>query len=678
MSKTKNLATFVLLLLALLLLPGALHAQTIPITGHVTSISGSSSQQMSVKFQLTYCQGNVPLIYGTATAAQSVVTFTPDANGLISGSIYPNSVIDCGGYTGGSRYTVTFMNANVPTGMPKCYYILATPTPFNLDSAPTCTVPPVFSSPPGPSDAQVQNLNVLGTLTGTNANFTGNVNVGGTITAQNLPAGGIPVASQQYVGVQSNLGTGAPGAIVGVSGIAGPANNSTASAENGETERYWADFHMAGGTTIPGFDLENDPYTRLNHWNCLACTSGSPAYLVRALQFPGPTSWTVQGTLYSGANKENCIGFNNLPYGQYAGDANESNVIRTCFTTGGVWILDNAGTRTTLSPTPGAGAGVAIEISMSYFDGHLSMSAIGQFQATGVTATLDNITVPAGLINFEATSAVVADQQSNVRYSVGGPANDFLNLPYSADLYNPNFTYTRNLAGVMFVLIPHGYKPGIANRWVIYDHGYGEVGWNITGGGNAGVANVAYALANAGYVVIGFNNTVQNCYGNPQCMTDTATVLTEVQSKLSLAAQPYMFAESMGGFTMLNSIMQGIVHPRAIVGVDINTNMAWDYASGGAAGPINADYNITTYSQMPPGFDPMVATGAALNNLLIPTMLWSSPQDSTVLQQYNSLLYGAMLNAIYPGIVQQQAATGAHEDISGFNGPAVVAFFNSH
>jgi hypothetical protein len=247
-------------------------------------------------------------------------------------------------------------------------------------------------------------------------------------------------------------------------------------------------------------------------------------------------------------------------------------------------------------------------------------------------------------------------------------------MPYSDHTYNPGAIFTDSTGGTMWVLIPHNYKPGVANRWVLYEHGFNEVGWNITGGGNQGVTNVALSLANAGYVVIGMNNTFQNCYGNPQCGADVAAVIHQVTSQFSLAPQPYMFSESMGGFTMLNAITHGFVKPRAIVGVDINTNLAW--VEGLAPSVITAAYG-DPYATTTAGYDPMLVTGQALTNLLVPTMLWSSPSDTTVLQGPNALAYAALINGILPGTVQLQAATGGHEDLSGFNGPAVVNFFNS-
>jgi hypothetical protein len=312
---------------------------------------------------------------------------------------------------------------------------------------------------------------------------------------------------------------------------------------------------------------------------------------------------------------------------------------------------------------------------MWYIAGHLRLSAVLQFTNVGTTFDVA-LTPPSGLANFEVTSATAGDQLSYARYSAGGFNVNTLNMPYGSSGYNLYAIYNQNsLAGGLWVLIPHNYKPGIANRWVIYDHGFGGVGWNITGGGNLGVQNVASVLASAGYVVMGFNNTFQNCYGNPQCVADTAAAINYVTGVLSLAPQPYMFADSMGGLTMLNAITHGVVKPRAIVGVDINSSLA--YADSIGPSIIDAAYGVP-YATTSIGYDPMLATGQALTNLLVPTMLWSSPADTTVLQGPNALAYATLLNAIVPGIVQLQTHTGGHEDLSGFNPTAVTAFFNNN
>jgi hypothetical protein len=131
----------------------------------------------------------------------------------------------------------------------------------------------------------------------------------------------------------------------------------------------------------------------------------------------------------------------------------------------------------------------------------------------------------------------------------------------------------------------------------------------------------------------------------------------------------------MGGLAMLNATMRGIVKPRAMVGVDINSSLA--YADSIGPSIIDAAYGVP-YATTSIGYDPMLATGQFLTNLLVPTMLWSSPGDTTNLQAQNALAYAAYINGFLPGTVQLQTHTGGHEDLSGFNGTAVAAFFDQH
>jgi hypothetical protein len=488
---------------------------------------------------------------------------------------------------------------------------------------------------------------------------------------------GNPTAiNQQLVNVglmNGNSGSGAT--IVGVS------SDLSFGSDNGIGEKFFADFHPIGANPdssqmMPGWELQTNSFSLQGHWNCGTCTNSTPAKLVRSLTFGGDQNYTLQATMFVGANVLNCIGFNNASAGTFI-NPTAAGFIGTCFTASG-WTIYNNGA--TLSTPPCGTTGSYYDVTLWYYQGHVRASCMPLFVNAGVTTPiLDSITPPANITNFEVTSSSVDDRIEFARYSVGGgPGNattNTINMPYSMDsMYNQNAIFTDSIAGTVWVLIPHNYKPGLTNRWVIYDHGFGEVGWNITGGGNAGVSNVAQSLVNAGYVVVGFNNVFQNCYGNPQCVTDTATVIRELTGAFSLAPQPYMFAESMGGLTMLNAITDGVVHPRAIVGVDVNTKLAWADSIGPSI--IDAAYGVP-YASTPAGYDPMLVTGQALTNLLVPTMLWSSPSDTTVLQGPNALAYAALINGILPGTVQLQAATGGHEDLSGFNGPAVANFFNS-
>jgi hypothetical protein len=150
-------------------------ATTVAVTGHVGDIAGNPTQLVQVKFDLAYCGGNIPRVVGQFSPVRSTVTLTPDTTGLITGTLWPNDVIECGTVTGGTRYNVTFLYNNIPSGQPVCFDILSTVNPFNLDTAQPCATLPVPVPPTGPQDAAVNNLTVSGLLSGGNANFTGTV-----------------------------------------------------------------------------------------------------------------------------------------------------------------------------------------------------------------------------------------------------------------------------------------------------------------------------------------------------------------------------------------------------------------------------------------------------------------------------------------------------------------------
>jgi hypothetical protein len=224
--------------------------------------------------------------------------------------------------------------------------------------------------------------------------------------------------------------------------------------------------------------------------------------------------------------------------------------------------------------------------------------------------------------------------------------------------------------GGTYALVPPGYRPN--NRWVINFHGYGQSGNQIMTDNNE--EPVMLALVNAGYVVISMQNTMQNCFGNAQCVADTANTIALWKSYLSLAGQGYATADSMGGFTMLNSISHGTLKPRACVGWSINTDLNWDYLNGGAPSVIDAAYG-TPYATATAGYDPMLQPTSVYTP--IPMMLWASPSDNTVLKANNSDAFATRINGA-GGNVVVNTVTGGHLDPSNFNPTAVVNFFNAN
>jgi hypothetical protein len=176
--------------------------QTIPITGHVGDASSGVPPGMSVKFQLSNCGANVPRIVGSFGILKQNFTLTPDATGLLTGTIWPNDLINCGGVTGTTRYWITTYLDGVPQTLSACYAVLSTMGTLNLDVATPCTSATPPPPPGGPYDATYANLTLMGLLSGGNALFSGTVQANQFL----LNAVPSPCPSGDYVyGLTANL-----------------------------------------------------------------------------------------------------------------------------------------------------------------------------------------------------------------------------------------------------------------------------------------------------------------------------------------------------------------------------------------------------------------------------------------------------------------------------------------
>jgi hypothetical protein len=166
-------------LFLLLLSAAALFAQTptqIPVTGHFGGVGHPASGNFGVKFQLTYCGANLPRVFGIFNPVQTNATFPVDpTTGLISGQIWPNDVLNCGGTLGGTRYNVTAIVNGIPQGQPVCYQVLTSAGTFNLDTAQPCVQVPPPPPPPGFGDYEFNNLTLAGLLSAASADFAGEV-----------------------------------------------------------------------------------------------------------------------------------------------------------------------------------------------------------------------------------------------------------------------------------------------------------------------------------------------------------------------------------------------------------------------------------------------------------------------------------------------------------------------
>lgn len=305
-----------------------------------------------------------------------------------------------------------------------------------------------------------------------------------------------------------------------------------------------------------------------------------------------------------------------------------------------------------------------------------------------------------GVQSFELGVTSAADVISKAGYVLGpsavvGGAGGKLLLPQAADgtlgmglllrwfISAEGVSCEAGATGCMnvFAWVPPAYAATKANPWVIAMHGFNEDAHVVQVGYNNGGADVSDTLFKQGMVIVSMENVNRNCYGNAQCVKDVRNVVKTVQGALSLEAQPYVMADSMGGFQMLNSIAQGAVKPRAAVGFCINTDLAWDYLSGNAGAVIDAAYGVTqpTYSEGTAGFDPMLAKGEALKNLAaVPMLLISSPGDPIVNMAANTTALAAKLKKAGGHVQVLDTGAAGHVVAADFPGAAVAEFLNKY
>ncbi len=557
--------------------------------------------------------------------------------------------------------------------------------------------------------------------------------VPGTSVAENTLNQGQPGGYPYLDGAGAIPSKFLPPANTGFAGTAaGISSDGTTGSDSGISESFYADMVCYPTTTTTGTGstaTTTTTYSTPQGWDyasghsCLQgfvqpFTSGMFMSLARSMQFTGgdqpqASQFTVQARVkyYAGSNVGASIGFNAAPEKTVSTNASQ-HVLLTLTSNG--WVLDNQGTITQLQPangttsgTPGttdsgvnpsggnygwnAQANGTYDVTLMIpGDGSIiaSMVALGSPQ-NSVSFRLVNQTLPtcaspcgtrgaaAGLQNLEVDAFGGADRIGEVAYSIGGPRTVSYDLPHRSGYYNVAAMLRFPAAGNVWAWVPPGYQRNSPNKWVIVNHGYNETSQVV----QTEYLQVTNLLMQQGYVIVALDNTTPNCYGNAQCVTDMRTTLATVRAALSLAPQPYFMADSMGGFEALNAITEGGIIPKALVGFCINTNMAWDYTSGGASTPINADYSISAgnpYAAATAGYDPMLVTGSPLNRLLaVPMLLFSSPNDTVVLKSQNTDPFAAKLNAA-GGNVTVISTTGNHLDQSNFNGPAVMSFLSTH
>ncbi len=129
----------------------------ITVSGHLKDASGAAVANGLVTAALVSLSGNLPYVSGTTVVVPLFVTFTADANGVFSGTLYGNDSIT----PANTLYEITY------GGLTRAVYSLTGAGPVNLDSLTPVTVIPV---PTGPLPTNILTSNNI--FTGIN-NFNG-------------------------------------------------------------------------------------------------------------------------------------------------------------------------------------------------------------------------------------------------------------------------------------------------------------------------------------------------------------------------------------------------------------------------------------------------------------------------------------------------------------------------
>ena len=227
-------------------------------------------------------------------------------------------------------------------------------------------------------------------------------------------------------------------------------------------------------------------------------------------------------------------------------------------------------------------------------------------------------------------------------------------------------------------IVPPSYNPELPSPWVLFNHGSGQSGLEIST--NPDDSCLVNALVEAGYVVIASDYQNRTCWGNAQCVTDIATVQDLWKDHLNLRPAPYVISESMGGIVTWNAIAHGALSPLAVVGLFPACSLSNMFAGG--TGPFYSDiqtaYDFSSpsgYAAATDGYDPMLAPASEFT--AFPILMWASYLDGTVVRSQNEDPFAARVNAA-GGTAIILRSRGGHGDVSNFYPQAVLRFFHAH
>jgi hypothetical protein len=124
----------------------SVHATT-AISGNLLDIKTNIvTSRAFVRFELVNCVSGAPRLFGAGSLPMKYVDFRPNTSGVISGTVYSNSEIDCGGSTA-TRYRVTIYYDGT-NAFPSQDFLINGAS-WSLNTA-TVYNPPVVPVPPNP------------------------------------------------------------------------------------------------------------------------------------------------------------------------------------------------------------------------------------------------------------------------------------------------------------------------------------------------------------------------------------------------------------------------------------------------------------------------------------------------------------------------------------------------
>lgn len=181
---TLNLVRLLLLLgcvpTVLAQLPGQ-----VQMTGEVSA--GTASQ---VRIQLVNCGAYQPRATydGAFVSTQIKISYILTIlNGAFSQYVWPNDLISCGGTTGNTRYTVTYIQNGVPVGQPETFSVPSTINPFDTtEQTPVSSLPPASMAG---TDFHFRSLITDSSVTGNQGSFN-------SLNVKSLLINGFPIAQQ--------------------------------------------------------------------------------------------------------------------------------------------------------------------------------------------------------------------------------------------------------------------------------------------------------------------------------------------------------------------------------------------------------------------------------------------------------------------------------------------------